>query len=165
MSRKTLRGVLVSAAFTFVATSAVYAAHEAGALDVEAAKRAIRIADLELAKSVADRNLEKFVALVGEDAVFFGRDVARGKEAVAKAWLPYFTDSNLFLEWRPVQIEVSSSADLGYSIGEYRRTTKGAGGKPETATGSYVSIWRKHPDGNWKAVLDIGTPGTPLPQK
>jgi ketosteroid isomerase-like protein len=132
-------------------------------IDLESAKRAIRIADLEHAKAVADRSLQSFVALVDDDAIFFGKDVARGKNAVSKAWLPYFTDRALFLKWHPTQVEISSSGDLGYSIGEYERIGKDASGNPATVIGNYVSIWRKQPDGRWKVVLDIGTPGTPKP--
>ena len=159
MSRTSLR-VAVFAATVALAGATAVTAHEATA-DVEAAKRAIRIADLELAKSVADRNLERFVALVGEDAVFFGSGIARGRDAVAKAWLPFFTDGSLFLKWHPTQVEVASSGDLGYSIGEYERIGKNAAGNPETATGNYVSIWRRQADGKWKVVLDIGTPASP----
>lgn len=134
------------------------------AIDVEAAKRAIRIADLELAKAVADRSLQSFVALVDDEAIFFGKGVARGKNAVSKAWLPFFTDRTLFLKWYPTQAEVSSSGDLGYTIGEYERIGKdAASGYPAAVTGNYVSIWRRQPDGRWKIVLDIGTPGTPKP--
>jgi ketosteroid isomerase-like protein len=129
--------------------------------DLEAAKRAIRIADLELAKAVADRSLQSFLALVDEDAMFFGKDLARGREAVSKAWLPLFTDRSLFLKWRPTQVEVSSSGDLGYSIGDYERMSKDAQGNPTSVTGNYISIWRRKPDGKWKIVVDIGTPGTP----
>jgi ketosteroid isomerase-like protein len=132
------------------------------ATDPEAAKREIRIADLELAKAVADRSLETFVSVIDDDAVFFGRDISRGKDAVSKAWLPFFTDRSLFLKWHPTRVEVSSSGDLGYSIGEYERIGKDPSGKPETATGSYVSIWRRQPNGKWKIVLDIGTPASPL---
>jgi ketosteroid isomerase-like protein len=150
-----------AAGFALVSSTAVYA-HDVAA-DVEAAKRAIRIADLELAKAVADRSLQSFLTLVDDEAVFFGRDVSRGKDAVSKAWLPFFTDRNLFLKWHPNQVYVSSSADLGYSIGEYQRIGKDSSGNPTTATGSYVSIWRKQPDGKWKIVLDIGSPATPKP--
>jgi ketosteroid isomerase-like protein len=129
--------------------------------ELESAKRAIKIADLELAKSVADRSLQTFVSLVDDDAVFFGKGVARGRNAVSKAWLPFFTDRTLFLKWHPTQAEVSSSGDLGYSIGEYERIGKDPSGYPATVTGNYVSIWRKQPDGRWKVILDIGTPGTP----
>jgi len=130
--------------------------------DLEAVKREIRIADLELAKAVADRSLQTFVSMVDDDAVFFGRSISRGREAVSKAWLPFFTDGSLFLKWHPAQVEVSSSGDLGYSIGEYERIGKDASGRPESATGSYVSIWRRQPNGKWKIVLDIGTPASPL---
>ncbi|HEV8231895.1 MAG TPA: DUF4440 domain-containing protein [Thermoanaerobaculia bacterium] len=150
-----------AAGFAIVSSTVVYA-HDVAA-DIEAAKRAIRIADLELAKAVADRSLQSFLAIVDDDAVFFGRDVSRGKDAVSKAWLPFFTDRNLFLKWHPNQVYVSSSADLGYSIGEYQRVGKDSAGNPTTATGSYVSIWRKQPDGKWKIVLDIGSPATPKP--
>ena len=131
--------------------------------ELESAKRAIKIADLELAKSVADRSLQTFVSLVDDDAVFFGKGVARGRNAVSKAWLPFFTDRTLFLKWYPTQVEVSSSGDLGYTIGEYERIGKDASGSPAAVAGNYVSIWRKQRDGRWKIVLDIGTPGAPKP--
>ena len=153
-----MKKMAIAAVLLFFAAAA--RAVQPGA-DLEAAKREIRIADLELAKAVADRSLEAFVAKVDDDAVFFGRDVSRGKEAVSKAWLPFFTDGSLFLRWHPTQVEVSSSGDLGYSIGEYERIGKDASGKPDTATGSYVSIWRRQPTGRWKIVLDIGTPASP----
>jgi ketosteroid isomerase-like protein len=152
-----------AAILTLLASTFLYA--EGGAVDLEAAKRAIRNADLELARAVADRSAESFRALVDEDAMFFGKDLSRGREAVMRSWLPLFTDRSLFLKWRPLQIEVASSGDLGYSIGEYERIAKDHSGNPTTATGNYVSIWRKHPDGKWRIVLDIGSPGTALPKK
>ncbi len=153
-----MKRIATVAGLLFLA-AAVRAAQSAN--DLEAVKREIRIADLELAKAVADRSLETFVSMVDEDAVFFGRDTSHGKEAVSKAWLPFFTDRSLFLKWHPTQVEVSSSGDLGYSIGEYERIGKDASGKPETATGSYVSIWRRARDGKWKIAVDIGTPASP----
>jgi ketosteroid isomerase-like protein len=159
---KTLRTSFLAAGLA-IAGATVVSAHDV-TVDVEAAKHAIRIADLELAKAVADRSLKTFLMLVDDDAVFFGKDMARGKEAVSKAWLPFFTDRTLFLKWHPTQVEVSSSGDLGYSIGEYERISRDSSGNPATAAGNYVSIWRKQPDGKWKVVLDIGTPGTPVPR-
>ena len=105
-------------AFLLALTSSLARAQGA---ELESAKRAIRIADLELAKAVADRSLQTFVSMVDNDAVFFGKGVARGKNAVSKAWLPFFTDRTLFLKWYPTQVEISSSGDLGYTIGEYER--------------------------------------------
>jgi ketosteroid isomerase-like protein len=155
--------VVLAAGFAIVSSTALNA--QSAAPDLESAKRAIRIADLELAKSVADRSLQSFLALLADDAVFFGKEVSRGRDAVAKAWLPFFRDRSLFLKWYPTQVEVSASADLGYSIGEFERIGKDPAGNPTVATGNYVSIWRKQPDGRWKVVLDIGTPATAVPGK
>ncbi len=159
MSSRTFGSILFAAGFALMGPTALRA--QTAVADLESARRAIRIADLELAKAVADRSLQSFLALIDDDAMFFGKDVARGRDAVSKAWLPLFTDRSLFLKWHPTQVEVSSSGDLGYSIGDYERISKDAQGNPATATGSYVSIWRRKPDGKWKIVVDIGTPGTP----
>lgn len=160
---KAFWAVLLAAGFTIFGSTSLNA--QSAAVDLESARRAIRIADLELAKSVADRSLQSFLALVADDAVFFGKEVSRGRDAVAKAWLPFFRDRSLFLKWYPTQVEVSAGADLGYSVGEFERMSKDPAGNPTVATGNYVSIWRKQPDGRWKVVLDIGTPATAVPGK
>jgi ketosteroid isomerase-like protein len=135
----------------------------AQAENIEAEREAIRKADLELARAVADRQLDRFLELVGEDALFFGRDVSRGRAAVAKDWGPLFTDRGLSLKWSPTQVEVAQCADMGYSVGSYERVAPDTAGKPAVTTGTYVTIWRKQPDGRWRAVLDAGTPGVPKP--
>jgi ketosteroid isomerase-like protein len=161
MIGKMLRG---TGALLLAGAAAAIAA-PTGAVDLEAAKREIRISDLELAKAVADRSLQSFLAFVDDDAIFYGNSVSRGKEAVSKAWLPLFTDRSLFLKWSPNEVYVSSSGDLGYSIGDYVRMAKDRSGNPETATGSYVSIWRRQPDGKWKIVVDIGSSATAAPAR
>ena len=149
----------------FALLLAFQAAAEAPAqtADLEAAREAIRAADVAMASAVADRRLEGFLEIVGDDALFFGGDVSRGRDAVAKAWGPFFTDSSRTLKWIPKQIEVARSGDLGYSVGSYERVGPDAAGKPVVMVGTYVTIWRKHADGRWRAVIDAGTPGTPKP--
>jgi ketosteroid isomerase-like protein len=65
--------------------------------------------------------------------------------------------------WEPEAAEVSASGDLAYSWGPYVWTPVPGGpleGKPP-ATGYYVSIWKKQPDGRWKWVVDLGVPAPP----
>jgi ketosteroid isomerase-like protein len=62
------------------------------------------------------------------------------------------------LEWYPVRVEVSASADLGYTFGNWILTD--ADGKK--SFGNYVTFWKKQPDGMWKFVLDTGN-STPEP--
>jgi ketosteroid isomerase-like protein len=49
---------------------------------------------------------------------------------------------------------VSQSGDLGYTYGTYLMKD----GASEVR-GTYVTVWRKRPDGRWKYVLDSGNQG------
>lgn len=69
------------------------------------------------------------------------------------------------LTWEPVFADVSSSGDLGYTIGEYLYTNADSAGNEITGVGYYVTIWKKQADGSWKYVLDAGTNGIPEEEK
>lgn len=63
-------------------------------------------------------------------------------------------DSNIEFTWKPLYAEVAKSGDLGYTYGTYKINT----GKSEQK-GTYVSIWKKNANGEWKFVLDSGNEG------
>jgi ketosteroid isomerase-like protein len=106
-----------------------------------------------------------FSNTVAENGVLFGspelrvgpRDVRDGFDKQSEA---------SSLTWKPVYVEVAGSRDLGYSIGEYVSTGRGA----TTATGAavvqrfgkYLTVWRRQKDGSWKFVADGGNP-SPTP--
>lgn len=56
--------------------------------------------------------------------------------------------------WEPLAGELAVSGELGYTYGIYTV-------KKDTALqqGTYVSIWKKDRDGNWKYILDTGNEG------
>jgi ketosteroid isomerase-like protein len=62
------------------------------------------------------------------------------------------------LEWYPLKVEVSKSADLGYTFGNWTLTNTNG----EKSFGNYMTVWKKQKDGNWKFVLDGGN-STPEP--
>lgn len=64
------------------------------------------------------------------------------------------------LEWYPVKVEVSKSADLGYTFGNWIFTNV----KGEKEYGNYMTVWKKQKDGSWKYVIDGGN-STPEPLK
>lgn len=68
-------------------------------------------------------------------------------------------DSNFQLTWEPVYADVSTSGDMGYTFGLYTAVFKDSKGVEQTNRGTYVSIWKKDKEGNWKFVLDTGNPG------
>ena len=56
--------------------------------------------------------------------------------------------------WEPLDGDIAESGELGYTYGIFTL-------KRDTVieTGTYVSIWKKDNDGNWKYVLDTGNKG------
>jgi uncharacterized protein (TIGR02246 family) len=85
-----------------------------------------------------------------------------GKEAIGKGMKDALTDPNWSLVLQPVQVEVSSGGDLGYTRGTYVLTaTDPASNKAATEKGRFVTIFRKEADGSWKAVQDINNAEAP----
>ena len=67
-------------------------------------------------------------------------------------------DKNIHLRWVPVTAE--ASGNLGYTFGKWElRIT----GKDTVQYGTYVTIWKKFPDGKWRYILDGGN-DTPKPE-
>jgi ketosteroid isomerase-like protein len=58
--------------------------------------------------------------------------------------------------WEPYFVEISASADLGYTLGKYESTDASSPGRGSVSYGHYVTIWKKQPDGSWKVVFDSG---------
>lgn len=56
--------------------------------------------------------------------------------------------------WEPLAGELAASGELGYTFGIYTI-------KKDTVLqqGTYISVWKKDLDGNWKYILDTGNEG------
>jgi ketosteroid isomerase-like protein len=73
------------------------------------------------------------------------------------------TPATATLTWTPAEAEVSQGGDMGYTWGRYEYRDRGANGKVAVQTGTYVTVWRRQPDGSWKVVLDGGEPDPKAP--
>ena len=110
----------------------------------------VRAAETAFARSMADRRLDAFAALVAEDAVFFGGPKpAHGKQAVVENWKPFFEGKDAPFSWESAEVEVLDSGTLAHSSGP----VFDPGGK---RVATFNSIWRREPDGSWKVVFDKG---------
>ncbi len=67
------------------------------------------------------------------------------------------------LSWRPVYANVAGSLDLGFTIGDYTSTSRGASGAAIQRFGKYLTVWQRQRDGSWKFMIDGGnsTPAKP----
>jgi len=102
-----------------------------------------------------------FVEFAAPDAIMFRQGVGpvKGIAAIGQA---FASPETATAAWEPEGGEIAASGDLAYTWG-YFAWTAVAGpnvGKPP-ATGNYVSIWRKQPDGRWKWVIDLGVNAPP----
>jgi ketosteroid isomerase-like protein len=139
------------AATLAVAACALALAGSATAATNAELKEKVRATEAAFARSMADRNHAAFVSHLAEETVFFGQSVLRGKAAVAAAWKPYFDGAQAPFSWAPAEVEVLDSGTLAMTSGP----VYDPGGK---RTGTFTSVWRLEPGGEWKIVLDKGCP-------
>jgi hypothetical protein len=62
------------------------------------------------------------------------------------------------LTWHPVFAWVTTSEDLGFTVGEYIATLRGPSGAAVQRFGKYLTVWQRQGDGTWKFVADGGNP-------
>lgn len=143
------------AAIVVLGSAAAMAQTPAGkSTPVQVAEAAMLKADRDFNKAVADRDLNRFLALVAEDATF---NTSRGREAVGKAWAPFFTADGPRLTWAPTKAESLVAGDVGYTVGTWERRTKAADGTVKVTHGQYLTVWQKQKDGTWQATFDTGS--------
>lgn len=103
------------------------------------------------ARSMAQRDHAAFVALLSEQAVFYGPRLSRGKAEVAAAWKPFFDGPQAPFSWEPDRVDVLADGTLAHSSGPVR-----------DASGQLIarfnSVWRQEAPGVWRIVFDKGAP-------
>jgi ketosteroid isomerase-like protein len=76
-----------------------------------------------------------------------------GRDAIVKFMVENAVGT---VTWNPYLVDMSASADLGYTLGTYKSAITDASGKKSLSHGHYVTIWKKQLDGSWKFVFDSG---------
>jgi ketosteroid isomerase-like protein len=120
------------------------------------AEAAMMKADRDFNQAAADRDMDRFLSLVSENAAFDSAE-GRGRDAVRKAWAPLFEKDGPRLSWSPTKAESLVAGDVGYTVGTWERHTKDARGNAVVRTGQYLTAWRKEKDGVWRATFDTGS--------
>ena len=117
----------------------------------ERAEAEVRATEEAFARTMAERDHTGFVSFLSEDVVFLGQRVLRGRDAVAEGWKPYYDAPAAPFSWKPERVVVVASGALALSTGPVF--------DPEgERVGTFVSTWRREPDGRWRIVLDTGCP-------
>ena len=160
---KSLLPILVVA--FLVATIAFPVSHPSVSASAKATPETLKQLEAEFMKAAAEKGSQGYMSYYAEDAVEVpnGAPLIVGKVEIAKG-MDFLNIKDNRLEWTPVGAEISASADLGYTYGNYQFHSGDKAGNPHVEYGKYTSIWRLQRDGSWKVVLDMGN-ASPEPRK
>jgi len=108
--------------------------------------------------SVKHGQIKAFLEFAAPDVVLLKPNMFPivGHKELAKHYINK-TDSSFVLTWEPKFARVSKSGDLGYTYGYWEFHMKSNPQKIER--GTYVTIWQRQENGQWKFVLDTGNDG------
>ena len=121
-------------------------------IDRQAALDAVVGSEHAFAKMAAEKGIKAaFVEYLADDAVMLLPEPKPAKELIRSG-----PESPGTLEWYPIHADVSLAGDLGYTTGPSERRVKGAD-DPNVRHGFYVTMWKRRPDGSYRAVFDTGT--------
>lgn len=131
-------------------------------VDLARAAAEIRATDARWLATAKSRDAAKVVPFWTDDAVllFPGMAPVVGRKALMEYVASSFKDPDFTITFGTDTIVVASSGDMAYEIGR-DTITYNDGKKRVTTMNNGVVVWRKQPDGEWKAAVDIGTPAPP----
>lgn len=64
------------------------------------------------------------------------------------------SDSGVVLTWNPAKAIIAESGELGYTYGFWTFIAK-----TDTSHGTYLTVWKKNSNGQWKYIADTGNDG------
>ncbi|MET0293319.1 MAG: nuclear transport factor 2 family protein [Steroidobacteraceae bacterium] len=121
------------------------------ALSLDEARQTVTETELAFARTMANRDLPAFAQYLAPDAVFHsGKEPLRGRDAVVKAWAPFFSAPEAPFSWSPDRVEIAGNGTIAMTTGP----VVSSGG---TVTGRFNSIWQRQADGTWRIVFDSGS--------
>jgi len=123
----------------------------------------VRCREIGFSKSVETLDTALFESFIDADARFVSNVVTHGPEAIAAAWSVFFSKYCPTIKWRPQFVEVLKTGTLALTRGPYRTVTTDDQGNTAEHWGTFNSVWRLLPNGEWKVVFDAGSPASEAP--
>jgi ketosteroid isomerase-like protein len=124
----------------------------AGDAAIPAAQRELIDAELAFVRLAAERGFrDSFFTYFAEDGIAFNPHPFNVKQSLANQ--PP-SGGPMGAVWAPVYGDISRAGDLGWQTGPL--VFEGRDGAPDQH-GMFFSVWRRHVDGDWRVVLDVGS--------
>ena len=118
----------------------------------------IRAAVAEWGKAIENKNLDQTLSFYADDAWVYPQSapVAKTADERRSVWTAFFALPGASdMEGDITRMEVARSGDLAVQYGTFAMTVNDKKGKPVTEDEKSVVVWKKQPDGKWKAIADI----------
>jgi uncharacterized protein (TIGR02246 family) len=135
--------------------------NKAGAnADPGAVKNAIKADEKKWNQQVKAKDINGLASHYADDAQFVapGMAPADGSTAIRQFYANALTDPAIDVHIESDKIDVAGSGDMAYSRGHYtEKYTDKKTGKVMSDKGSYLTVYKKQPDGSWKMVEDFAT--------
>lgn len=127
---------------------------------------AIRAGEVQWNADFKAKDVEKVVSHYASAGVLLlpGQTPTRGSDQLRWVMKQMFADANFALTFAPQRIQTAAANDIAFSEGTFKQTsTDPATHQAATASGAYVTIYRRAANGTWKAIEDIITPTSTAP--
>jgi ketosteroid isomerase-like protein len=111
----------------------------------------VRNTEIAFARTLADRDVQAFRSMIAADVIWLADVPLRGPDQVVMNWRKYFEGPKAPFSWAPETVEVQAGGKLALSTGPVHDHA----GK---RIGTFTSIWRREPSGQWKIIFDSGCP-------
>jgi ketosteroid isomerase-like protein len=95
-----------------------------------------------------------FMAFIAEDGILFRPTAVKGKQWMTAHPVPA-SDKRPWLSWYPAVAGMSRYGDMGYSTGPWQHKADIHDTRPD-AWGTFLTIWKRQPDGEWRFAIDLG---------
>jgi ketosteroid isomerase-like protein len=133
--------------------------------DHAADEKTIRDGEAQWVLDFNSRTVDRVLSHYAPDAASMLPDTPLmiGTDAIRAGVKMEFADPNSSLHFHPTKVEIAQSGEIAYSQGVFTYTgTDPKTKKAASQDGNYVEVYKKQPDGSWKAIEDIATEETPL---
>ncbi|MDP9268270.1 MAG: DUF4440 domain-containing protein [Acidobacteriota bacterium] len=135
--------------------------HAKPAADLSQEEAAIRTTDAQWLAAAKARDVEKSISFWSDDATILQPEAPPivGKAAIRKYVSEAFASPDFSISFTTDKVVVAAAGDMAYETGTDVMTFREPHGRLVTLRNRGVVVWRKQPDGSWKAAIDIWNAG------
>ncbi len=124
---------------------------EEPAVDLEAEREAVRVADIGWSNAFREKNVDAIPTFLADDCVITGANMFRDKAWYREYWTDQFSQEGAETSWITDEVTLADSGDLAYTLStaEHVRIVEGESRKSKQ---TFFAVWKKQADGSWKVI-------------